>query len=140
MIMRTHFDSEKYLQQHSTLYIHMNHLEQRNISAEKILFHYFEKLVLHSFNAHVVVLFLTHIDILKHAIACFYLYFVEADAKNYKSEMLYFWKLVATDACNSSLQQVILVNDLVNNQNKSDIFFKVDHLNELLNLELKKLF
>ena len=81
-----------------------------------------------------------NIDILKHVIAHFCLYFAEADVKNYRSEMFYFWKLVATDACNLSLQQIILVNDLVNNQNKSNIFFKVDHLNELLNLELKKLF
>ena len=80
-----------------------------------------------------------NIDILKHAIACFCLYFAEANAKNYRSEMLYFWKLVATDACDSSLQQVILVNGLVNNQGKPDTFFKVDHLNELLNLELKEL-
>ena len=59
--MRTHFSSKKYSQQYSTLYMHMNHLEQRNISAEKTLFHHLEKLVLHSFDAHVVVLFLTHI-------------------------------------------------------------------------------
>ena len=62
MIMRTHFDSEKYSQQHSTLYMHMNHLGQRNISAEKAPFHHLEELVLHSFDARVVALFLTHIS------------------------------------------------------------------------------
>src|SRR5947207_13038751 len=62
MIMRTHFSSEKYSQQHSTLYMHMNHLEQRNISAEKTFFHHLEKLVLHSFDICVVALFLTHIS------------------------------------------------------------------------------
>src|SRR5947207_10288152 len=61
MIMRTHFSDKKYSQQHSTLYMHMNHLEQRNISAEKTFFHHLEKLVLHSFDICVVVLFLTHI-------------------------------------------------------------------------------
>ena len=60
--MRTHFGGEKYSQQHSTLYMHMNHLEQRNISAEKTFFHHLEKLVFHSFDTHVVVLFLTHIS------------------------------------------------------------------------------
>ena len=225
MIMRTHFNNKKYSQQHSTLYMHMNHLKQRNISTEKTFFHYFKKLVLHNFDICVVILFLTHIssqkdikkaeaaekyiwqliffwflqhveniciasfeqkiehetnifcsssssknhdkkncqfkkqldtavsvsnqsvqivdmkflnhvyflqlveiykilkyiikfmniDILKYVIAHFYLYFVEADVKNYRSEMLYFWKLVATDTCDSSLQQIILVNDLVNN-------------------------
>ena len=62
MIMRTHFSSKKYSQQHSTLYMHMNHLEQRNISAEKAPFHHLEELVLHSFDACVVALFLTHIS------------------------------------------------------------------------------
>jgi len=60
--MRTHFSSKKYSQQHSTLYMHMNHLEQRNTPAEKTFFHHLEKLVLHSFDTHVVVLFLTHIS------------------------------------------------------------------------------
>jgi len=249
MIMRTHFGSKKYSQQHSTLYTHMNHLEQRNIPAEKASFHHLEKLVLHSFNTHVVALFLTHISsqkdikkagaaeeyiqqltpsqflqhveniriagfgqkigheanvlcsspsseshgkkscwskkqldtaasassqsvqivdveflnhvhflqlvetyktlkyiikfadigILKHAIAHSCLYFAGADAKNYGPEMLYFWKLVATGACDPPLQRAILANGLVNNQGKPDTFFKVDHLNELLNLELKEL-
>ena len=40
----------------------MNHLEQKNISAEKTFFHYLEKLVFHSFDVCVVVLFLTHIN------------------------------------------------------------------------------
>ena len=60
--MRTHFSSKKYSQQYSTLYMHMNHLEQRNISAEKTLFHHLEKLVLHSFDVCVVALFLTQIS------------------------------------------------------------------------------
>ena len=60
--MRTHFSSEKYSQQHSTLYTHMNHLEQRNISAEKTFFHHLEKLVFYNFDICVVVLFLTHIN------------------------------------------------------------------------------
>ena len=62
MIIRTHFNSKKYSQQHSTLYMHMNHFKQRNISAEKTFFHHLEKLVLHSFDVCVVALFLTHID------------------------------------------------------------------------------
>ncbi len=40
----------------------MNHLEQKNISAEKTLFYYLEKLVFHNFDIYVVVLFLTHIS------------------------------------------------------------------------------
>src|SRR6266702_3606192 len=43
------------------LYIYINHLRQRNIPIERSLFHYLKELILHSFNAHIVALFLMHI-------------------------------------------------------------------------------
>ena len=86
MIMRTYFNSEKYLLQHSILYMHMNHLEWRNISAEKTFFHHFKKLVFHNFDACVVVLFLTHISNQKDI--------EKAEAvKKYIQQFIFFWFL-----------------------------------------------
>lgn len=249
MVMKAHFGGAKYAQQYSTLYTHMNHLGRRNIPVERAPFHHLEELVLHSFDARIVAIFLTqirntcdikevgaveeylrnltptqflqhvedirvagfgrdigreanmlppqkssnkkvgrpkkqsatgasdhptnsqparivdseflnhinylqvvetyktmkyaikHADIglLKRTIARTCLYFAGAGAKNYTSEMLQFWRLIATDACDPPLQRAILANGLVNNRGKQDSFFEADRLNELLNLELKEL-
>ena len=49
------------MQQFSVLYTHINHLEWCNIPKEKAPFYYMEELILYSFNACVVALFLVHI-------------------------------------------------------------------------------
>jgi len=59
--MRTFFGGEQYAQQYSTLYTYMNYLGRRNIPIERPPFYYLEELVLHSFDACIVALFLTYI-------------------------------------------------------------------------------
>ena len=59
--MRTFYRGEEAAQQFLALYTHINHLGRRNISREKALFYYIEELILHSFNAYIIALFLLHI-------------------------------------------------------------------------------
>ena len=247
-IMRTFFGGEQYAQQYSTLYTHINHLGRRNIPVERPPFHHLEELVLHSFDARIVALFLTHIrdrldiheegaveryigsltpeqflqhiediraagfssevgreanklvhpqpsacggsriidqllavpssattsqparivdveffnhirylqvvetykvlkyaikhadiGLLKRAIARLCLYFAGSRSNNYASEMMYFWRLIATEACDPVLQRAVLANGLINNRGEPNSFFEADRLNELLNLQLKEL-
>ena len=59
--MRIFYKGEEATQQFLALYTHINHLGRRNIPREKAPFYYIKELILHSFNACVVVLFLLHI-------------------------------------------------------------------------------
>jgi hypothetical protein len=76
----------------------------------------------------------TDIGFLKQMIIYIYLYFANSSFRNYTFNILYFWRLIATDICNSVLQQAVLVNNLVNNCSKLDSFFKANYFNKLLNL------
>ena len=55
------YRSKKATQQFSTLYAYINHLKWRNIPREKALFYYIEELILQSFDAYIVILFLLYI-------------------------------------------------------------------------------
>ena len=66
------------------------------------------------------------IGLLKYIIAHFCLYFAGSKSKNYASEMMYFWRLIATEAYNSVLQQAVLANRLINNCRELNSFFKAD--------------
>ena len=59
--MCTFYRGEEAAQQFSALYTHINHLRRRNIPREKAPFHYMEELILYSFNARVIALFLLYI-------------------------------------------------------------------------------
>ena len=59
--MHTFYRGEEAAQQFSALYAYINHLERRNIPREKALFYYIKELILYSFNAYIVVLFLLYI-------------------------------------------------------------------------------
>ncbi len=48
-------------QQFLALYTYINHLGQRNIPREKALFYYMEELILQSFDAYIIILFLFYI-------------------------------------------------------------------------------
>ena len=61
MVMCTFYRGKEAVQQFLALYTHINHLRQRNIPREKAPFHYIEELILYSFDAHVIALFLLHI-------------------------------------------------------------------------------
>ena len=61
IIIRTFFSSKQYAQQYSTLYTYINYLRQQNIPIKRPPFYHLKKLVLYSFNARIVTLFLTHI-------------------------------------------------------------------------------
>ena len=61
IIIRTFFSSKQYAQQYSTLYTYINYLRRRNIPIERPPFYHLKELVLHSFNARIVVLFLIYI-------------------------------------------------------------------------------
>jgi hypothetical protein len=61
MVMRTFYGGEEAAQQFSALYTHINHLGRRNIPREKAPFHHMEELILQSFDARIVALFLLHI-------------------------------------------------------------------------------
>jgi len=59
--MRTFYRGKETTQQFLALYTYINHLRQRNIPKEKAPFYYIEELILYSFNAHIVALFLVYI-------------------------------------------------------------------------------
>ena len=59
--MRTFYRGKETTQQFLALYTYINHLRQRNIPREKAPFHYMEELILYSFDARVIVLFLVYI-------------------------------------------------------------------------------
>ena len=61
IIIRTFFSGEQYAQQYFTLYTYINYFRRRNIPIERPPFHYLKELVLHSFNARIIALFLTYI-------------------------------------------------------------------------------
>ena len=61
MVMCIFYGGEEAVQQFLALYTHINHLRWHNIPREKALFHYMEELILYSFDACVVVLFLLYI-------------------------------------------------------------------------------
>ena len=66
------------------------------------------------------------IGLLKRAIAHLCLYFAGLKNNNYVSEIIYFWRLIATDVCNLVLQRAIFVNGLINNYKEPDSFFKTN--------------
>ena len=55
------YGGEEAAQQFSALYTYINHLRRRNIPRKKALFYYMEELILYSFNAYIIALFLLHI-------------------------------------------------------------------------------
>jgi len=59
--MHTFYRGEEAMQQFLALYTYINHLGRRNIPREKALFYYMEELILHSFNAYIIALFLVYI-------------------------------------------------------------------------------
>ena len=59
--MRIFYRGKEAAQQFLALYTYINYLKWRNIFREKALFHYIEELILHSFNACVIALFLLYI-------------------------------------------------------------------------------
>jgi len=59
--MHTFYRGKEATQQFSALYTYINHLGWRNIPREKAPFYYMEELILHSFNAYIVALFLVYI-------------------------------------------------------------------------------
>ena len=61
MVMRIFYRGKEATQQFSALYTYINHLRQRNIPREKAPFYYMEELILYSFNARIIVLFLLYI-------------------------------------------------------------------------------
>ena len=79
------------------------------------------------------------IGLLKRAIAYLYLYFTRLRSNNYISKIIYFQRLIITEAYNLVLQRAILINGLINNRGELNSFFKANRLNKLLNLQLKEL-
>jgi len=61
IVMRTFYRGKEAAQQFLALYTYINHLRRHNISREKALFYYIEELILQSFNAYIVILFLLYI-------------------------------------------------------------------------------
>ena len=59
--MHTFYRGEEAAQQFLALYTHINHLGRRNIPREKALFYYIEELILYSFDARIIALFLLYI-------------------------------------------------------------------------------
>ena len=59
--MRTFYRGKEAAQQFLVLYTYINHLEQHNIPRKKALFYYIEELILYSFNAYIIALFLLYI-------------------------------------------------------------------------------
>jgi hypothetical protein len=61
MVIRTFYRGKEATQQFLALYTYINHLGQRNIPREKAPFYYMEELILQSFNAYIITLFLLYI-------------------------------------------------------------------------------
>jgi len=61
MVMHTFYRGKQAAQQFLALYTYINHLGRRNIFREKAPFYYMEELILQSFDAYVVILFLLYI-------------------------------------------------------------------------------
>jgi hypothetical protein len=61
MVMRTFYRGKEAAQQFLALYTYINYLGQRNIPREKALFYYIEELILQSFDACIIALFLLYI-------------------------------------------------------------------------------
>ena len=61
MVMRTFYRGKEAIQQFLALYTYINHLRWCNIPREKALFHYMEELIIYSFNAYIIALFLLYI-------------------------------------------------------------------------------
>ena len=59
--MRTFYRGEEAAQQFLALYTYINYLGRRNIPREKAPFYYIEELILKSFNAYIIALFLLYI-------------------------------------------------------------------------------
>ena len=66
------------------------------------------------------------IGLLKRVIAYLYLYFAGLRSNNYISKIMYFQRLIITEAYNLVLQQAILTNGLINNRGELNSFFKAD--------------
>ena len=79
------------------------------------------------------------IGLLKRTIAYLYLYFTGLRSNSYVSKIMYFQRLITTEAYNLVLQRAILANGLINNRGELYSFFKANRLNKLLNLQLKEL-
>ena len=61
MVICIFYRGKEAAQQFLALYTYINYLKQRNISREKALFYYIEELILYSFNAYIIILFLLYI-------------------------------------------------------------------------------
>ncbi len=61
MVMHTFYRGKEAAQQFSAFYTHINYLGQHNIPREKAPFHYIKKLILYSFDAYIIILFLDYI-------------------------------------------------------------------------------
>ena len=61
IVMRIFYGGKKATQQFLVFYTHINYLGRRNIFREKALFYYIKELILQSFNACIVALFLLYI-------------------------------------------------------------------------------
>ena len=61
MVMRTFYRGKQAAQQFLALYTYINYLGWRNIPREKAPFYYIEELILQSFNAYIIILFLLYI-------------------------------------------------------------------------------
>ena len=59
--MRTFYRGKEAAQQFLALYTYINYLRRHNIPREKALFYYIEELILQSFNARIIALFLLYI-------------------------------------------------------------------------------
>ena len=60
-IIRTFFSNKKYIQQYFTLYTYINHLRRQSIPIKRPPFYHLKELVLYSFNARIIALFLIYI-------------------------------------------------------------------------------
>ena len=59
--MRTFYRGKEATRQFLALYAYINYLGRRNIPRKKALFYYMEELILYSFNAYIIALFLLYI-------------------------------------------------------------------------------
>lgn len=79
------------------------------------------------------------LGLIKRAIGFAVLFFNGSRHRNYAYEMLYLYRLIATEAADPILQRAILANSLVNYSGCSDTFFETDRFVENLNGHMKRI-
>jgi hypothetical protein len=79
------------------------------------------------------------IELLRHSIRDILISFAAMSSRTkYQFELCRFYAMIATDACDERLQEIILRETMINREGRVDSYYEMDRANELINFELRK--